>query len=90
MMRNGRRWSVTLGGGTVAQQLGLRARIVLRCAARSDNKTVAQELGICAAVVGKWRRRFIAQRLDGLLDEPRPGRPRKITDERVEEVVIHA
>jgi FixJ family two-component response regulator len=53
--------------GTVAQQLGLRARIVLRCAAGSDNKTVAQELGICAAVVGKWWRRFIAQRLDGLL-----------------------
>jgi transposase len=74
--------------GTVAQQLGLRARIVLRCAAGSDNKTVARELGICAAVAGKWRRRFIAQRLDGLLDEPRSGTPRKITDERVEQVVI--
>src|SRR5689334_13312361 len=66
----------------------LRARIVLRCAAWSDNKTVTRELGICATVVGKWRRRFIAQRLEGLLYEPHPGTPRKITDERVEEVVI--
>jgi transposase len=73
--------------GTVAQQLALRARIVLRCAASLDNKTVARELGVCEAVVGKWRRRFIDQRLDGLLDEPRCGAPRKITDEQVEQVV---
>jgi transposase len=74
--------------GTVAQQLGLRARIVLRCAAGLDNKTAASEVGVCEAVVGKWRRRFVAQRLDGLLDEPRSGAPRTITDEQVEQVVI--
>ena len=74
--------------GTVAQQLGLRARIVLRSAAGLDNKTVAHELGIWPVTVGKWRQRFVAQRLDGLLDEPRPGTPRKISDEQVEQVVI--
>src|SRR5216683_3369578 len=73
--------------GTVAQQLGLRARIVLRCAAGLDNKTVAHELGIWPVTVGKWRQRFVAQRLDGLLDEPRPGTPRKISDEQVVEKV---
>lgn len=73
--------------GTVAQQLGLRARIVLRCARVASNKTVARELGVCAAVVGKWRRRFIRDRLDGLLDEPRSGAPRKISDDQVEELV---
>jgi transposase len=74
--------------GTVTQQLSLRARIVPRCAAGLDNKTVARELGVSAGVVGKWRRRFVAKRLEGLLDQPRPGAPRKITDERVEKVVI--
>src|SRR6266436_3911740 len=74
--------------GTVSQQLGLRARIVLRSAAGLDNKTVAHELGIWPVTVGKWRQRFVAQRLDGLLDEPRPGTPRKISDEQVEQVVI--
>ncbi len=73
--------------GTVAQQLGLRARIVLRCAAGFDNKTVAHELRVWPAIVGKWRGRFIARRLEGLLDEPRPGAPRKISDEQVEQVV---
>jgi transposase len=74
--------------GTVAQQLGLRARIVLRCAAGLDNQTVARELGVWPAMVGKWRQRFVAKRLEGLLDEPRLGAPRKITDEQVERVVI--
>jgi transposase len=74
--------------GTVAQQLGLRARIVLRCAAGLDNKTVAAEVGVWPGVVGKWRRRFVAKRLEGLLDEPRPGAPRRITDDKVEQVVI--
>jgi transposase len=73
--------------GTVVQQLGLRARIVLRCAAGLDNKNVAQQLGVCPAVVGKWRRRFTQQRLNGLLDAARSGAPRKITDERVEQLV---
>jgi transposase len=74
--------------GTVAQQLALRARMVLRCAAGLDNRTVAQEVGVWPAVVGKWRRRFVAKRLEGLLDEPRPGVPRSITDDKVEQVVI--
>jgi transposase len=73
--------------GTVALRLDLRARIVLRCAAGLDNKTVAHELGVWPGVIGKWRRRFVAQRLEGLLDKPRPGTPRKIADDRVEEVV---
>lgn len=74
--------------GTVAQQLGLRARIILRCAAGLDNKAVAHELRVWPGVVGKWRRRFVDRRLEGLLDEPRPGAPRKITDEQVEQLVI--
>ncbi len=74
--------------GTVSQQLGLRARIVLACASGLDNKTVAREVGVWPGVVGKWRRRFVAKRLEGLLDEPRPGAPRTITDEQVEQVVI--
>lgn len=72
----------------MAQQLSLRARIVLHCAAGLNNKTVASEVGVCEAVVGKWRRRFVTKRLDGLLDEPRSGAPRQITDEQVEQVVI--
>jgi transposase len=74
--------------GTVAQQLALRAQIVLRCAVGVDNNTVAQEVGVWPGVVGKWRRRFVAKRLEGLLDEPRPGAPRKISDDKVEQVVI--
>jgi transposase len=71
-----------------AQALALRARIVLACAAGKDNKTVAAELGVADATVGRWRRRFIERRLDGLVDEPRPGQPRKISDAQVEEVIV--
>lgn len=74
--------------GTVSQQLALRARIVLRCAAGLDNKAVARELRVTPQMVGKWRRRFVGRRLEGLLDEPRPGAPRSISDEQVEQVVI--
>ena len=70
-----------------AQALALRAQIVLACAEGLDNKTVAGKLGVCAATVGKWRSRFVAQRVDGLLDEPRPGAPRKVSDAAVEKVV---
>ena len=70
-----------------SQSHALRAQIVLSCAKGIDNRDVAEELGISPQTVGKWRRRFIDHRLDGLYDEPRPGGPRKIDDEAVEEIV---
>jgi transposase len=71
-----------------APQLARRARIVLACAEGHDNKVVAKKLRMTPQTVGRWRSRFIADRLDGLYDEPRPGTPRKITDAQVESVVI--
>jgi transposase len=71
-----------------AQSLALRARIVLACAEKLDNKVVAERLGVTPATVGKWRKRFVRERLDGLLDEPRPGAKRTISDTKVEEVVV--
>jgi transposase len=70
-----------------AQALSLRAGIVLACADGMSNGEVAELLSITRQTVGKWRARFAAERLDGLLDEPRPGAPRKISDEAVERVV---
>lgn len=71
-----------------SQALALRCRIVLACAAGETNTAVAKQLKITNPTVGKWRRRFVAKRLDGLMDEPRPGAPRTITDQQVEDVVI--
>jgi transposase len=71
-----------------AQALALRSRIVLAAAEGLNNTEVAARLGVHRNVVGKWRRRFAEHRLDGLSDEPRPGQPRKITDAKVEEVVV--
>ncbi|WP_447924629.1 IS630 family transposase [Georgenia muralis] len=71
-----------------SQALALRSRIVLACAEGLDNKTVAARLGCAAATVGKWRTRFVEQRLDGLADDPRPGRPASISVEQVEDVVV--
>ena len=65
---------------TSAQAMALRARIILSSAAGSANVAVAEELGVAPATVGKWRRRFVARRLDGLFDEPRPGAPRTVTE----------
>lgn len=69
------------------QAMARRARIVLAAAAGMDNKTICTEVGAEANTVGKWRRRFAARRLDGLLDEPRPGTPRKIGDEAIADTI---
>jgi transposase len=68
-------------------RLATRARIVLACAEGLDNKEVAARLRVNTVTVGKWRKRFLANRLEGLNDEPRPGAPRAITDLIVEQVV---
>jgi transposase len=73
---------------STAQAIALRARIVLGCADGRDNIDVAEQLGITQQTVGKWRRRFVERRLDGLLDEPRPGAPRRISDRRIEDVIV--
>ena len=70
-----------------AQALAQRARIVLRCAEGETNTDVAAELNLSKPTVGKWRSRFLERRLDGLVDEPRSGAPRRITDAEVERVV---
>lgn len=70
-----------------AQAMAIRARIVLSCGEGMSNSEVARKLHITGATVGKWRERFRKQGLDGLLDEPRVGAPRTITDQQIEEVV---
>jgi len=72
---------------TSAAALSQRSRIVLACATGEGNTQVADRLGVHRNTVALWRRRFLEFRLDGLLDEPRPGQPRKITDVKVEEVI---
>jgi len=72
---------------TTAQSLALRARIVLRCEEVDSNRDIAEEVGVSEQTVGKWRRRFVTRRIDGLYDEPRIGGPRTISDARVEDVV---
>jgi transposase len=73
---------------TTAQALALRSRIVLAAAEGLSNGEIAEQLGVSRPTVTKWRNRFGASRLEGLLDEPRPGRPRTVTDEQVETIVI--
>src|SRR3954451_22200713 len=71
-----------------AQALALRSRIVLESATGGPNTEVAARLGVTVQTVGKWRGRLVERRLAGLVDEPRPGQPRKITDEHVEDVIV--
>src|SRR5438046_4777157 len=68
--------------------LARRARVVLACAQGLANQGVAKKLRCSLGMVGKWRSRFLKARLEGLYDEPRPGAPRKVSDARVERVVI--
>jgi transposase len=74
--------------GKSAQALAQRSRIVLAAAEGLKNTEISQRLSLDHATVAKWRSRFAKHRLDGLLDEPRPGRPRTITDAQVEEVIV--
>lgn len=74
--------------GTTAQRLALRAQIVLLCARGLQNQKVAKRLRVSAHTVGKWRGRFAECRLEGLIDEPRPGAPRSISDDVVEAAVV--
>jgi transposase len=71
-----------------AQALALRSRIVLASAGGANNRQVAARERVTEQTVGKWRARFVEHRLDGLLDEPRPGRPRTVTDQQVEAVIV--
>jgi transposase len=73
---------------STANALASRARIVLAVAAGGTDIAVAARLGASRQTVGKWRRRYLAHGLDGLLDEPRPGAPRTISDAQVEEVIV--
>src|SRR6266511_949418 len=71
-----------------AQALAVRCRIVLACADGLSNTEVADRLGVSRPMVGKWRSRCVERRLNGLVDEPRSGAPRTITDGQVEQIVV--
>lgn len=71
-----------------AHGLAQRSRIVLEAADGRTNTEIAERLRVSRPTVTRWRRRFAERRVDGLVDEPRPGRPRTITDEQVEDVVV--
>ncbi len=71
----------------VGRAFSERCRIVLACAEGLNNKEVAAMIGCHEQTVGKWRQRFVRDRVDGLLDEPRPGRPRRVSDDQVAAVI---
>lgn len=71
----------------VARSLSERCRIVLACGEGLQSRVVAERLGVCERTVGKWRRRFLEGRIEGLIDEPRSGRPRTIADDEVAAVI---
>ena len=70
-----------------AQRIALRSRIVLAAADGLSNTAIAEQLHITLPTVGKWRQRFLDDRLEGLVDEPRPGAPRTITDAKIEVII---
>jgi len=70
-----------------SQALALRSRIVMACAQGASNSETADRLRITKQTVGKWRSRFLERRLDGLLDEPRPGAPRQHGDAKIEQLI---
>jgi transposase len=70
-----------------AQALAQRSRIILACAEGGSNSAVAADLGVSRDMLSKWRSRFAESRLEGLTDEPRPGRPRLISDDQIERVI---
>ncbi|WP_430707693.1 helix-turn-helix domain-containing protein [Nitrobacter hamburgensis] len=74
----------------VARSLSERCRVILRCADGIPSKSVAHELGVHEHTVGKWRRRFLKGRIEGLLDEARPGRPRTIDDDQVAAIIARS
>ena len=69
-----------------APAIARRARVVLACAAGTPNTVVARRARLAPATVGTWRQRFVTARVAGLFDEPRPGAPRTITDQQIEEI----
>ena len=71
-----------------AQALALRARITLLCSEERTNTEVARQLRATRQTVGRWRQRFLSQRLDGWLDEPRPAAPRKVSDADADRVAV--
>jgi len=72
---------------TTAQRLAVRSRVVLACADGLPNRTVAAHVHVSTNSVGKWRERFRVRRLEGLVDEPRPGAPRSVTDDMVVDLI---
>jgi transposase len=72
---------------TSANALAVRSRIVLAAAEGLSTSAVARRLGVSVGTARRWRARFVGEGLDGLLDEPRPGRPRTVSDEQVEAVI---
>ena len=70
-----------------ANALAMRSRIVLAAADGLSNTAIADKLDVHITSARKWRSRFVAERLEGLVDEPRPGRPRTVSDDQVEAVI---
>ncbi len=76
------------GRRKTAQGLAMRARILLLADEGASNEAIAADLALDPATVGKWRNRFLRDRVEGLCDQPRSGAPRRIDDARVEALVL--